>query len=84
MGCGNPRLTGVATQLRASAELYRRWSVPIGEGAKRDAASEHQRILDAVVARDVDLAVSLLDEHIALTTRLLLEAGAPGDELAQF
>jgi len=79
LGCGNPHLTRVATQLRASAELYRRWSVPIGEGAKRDAASEHQKILEAVIARDVDLAVTLLDEHIALTTRLVLESD-PGNE----
>lgn len=75
-GCDNPRLTGVATQLRASAELYRRWTAPLSEGKKRDAAAEHQRIVDAVMERNADLAVKLLDDHISLTTKILLESGA--------
>jgi DNA-binding GntR family transcriptional regulator len=75
-GSENPRLTAIATQLRASAELYRRWSLPLGHGESRDIAQEHKAIVDAVLAHDVELAVRLLTEHINLTTNLLLEAGA--------
>lgn len=73
-GCRNPRLTAIAEQLRASAELYRRWSVPLSHGHPRDIPAEHQGLVDAVLARDPDAAVSRLDAHIALTTRLLLDA----------
>jgi len=74
-GCDNPRLTGVAKHLRASAELYRQWTAPLSEGKKRDTAAEHQAIVDAVIARNADLAVQLLNDHIALTTKILLESG---------
>jgi DNA-binding GntR family transcriptional regulator len=75
-GSENPRLTAIATQLRASAELYRRWSLPLGHGESRDIAQEHRAIVDAVLVHDVELAVRLLTDHINLTTNLLLEAGA--------
>lgn len=71
-GCGNPRLTGIATQLRSSAELYRRWSGPMPGGKKRNVAQEHQDIVDAVINRDAELAVRLLSEHISRTTDILL------------
>lgn len=70
-GCPNPRLRAVAASLRDSAELYRRWSVPLGH-ENRDIAHEHRGILAAVLAHDVDSAVALLHEHIQHTTRVLL------------
>ncbi|MCU1415345.1 MAG: GntR family transcriptional regulator [Microbacteriaceae bacterium] len=79
-GCSNTRLTGIATQLRASADLYRRWSIPLGHGEPRDIVGEHKAIKDAVVARDADTAAQLLTAHIALTTNLLLEAGVAEDD----
>jgi DNA-binding GntR family transcriptional regulator len=79
-GCDNPRLTGIATQLRASAELYRRWTAPLSEGKTRDVAREHREIVDAVIARDADLAAKLLNDHISLTTRILLEAQSVGSD----
>lgn len=77
-GCDNPRLTGVATQLRASAELYRRWTAPLSEGKTRDVAAEHQRIVDAVIARNAELAAQLLNDHISLTAKILLESQTAG------
>lgn len=74
-GCSNARLRGIATQLRASAELYRRWSVPLGHERNRDIAGEHKAIADAVLRRDADLAVKLLVDHISTTTNLLLDSG---------
>lgn len=73
-GCNNPRLTGIAKQLRASAELYRQWSVHTDESHMRDVDAEHKAIAEAVVARDTDTAIRLLDAHIALTTDLLLKS----------
>jgi DNA-binding GntR family transcriptional regulator len=80
-GCPNPRLLGVASSLRDAAELYRRWSVPLAH-ERRDVAAEHRAMLDAVLAHDADAAAAALDDHIAHTTRVLLEgeqAAGAGD-----
>jgi DNA-binding GntR family transcriptional regulator len=79
-GCNNPRLTGVAKHLRASAELYRQWSAQTDESHTRDIAAEHKAIVDAALARDTKRAVKLLDAHIALTTELILQSGLAGPE----
>jgi len=71
-GCANQRLKAIAATLRDSAELYRRWSVPLGDDRERNIASEHVEILEAALARHTDLALSRLDEHIAHTTNVLL------------
>jgi DNA-binding GntR family transcriptional regulator len=72
-GCPNSRLRAIASGLRDSAELYRRWSVPLS-AERRDVAAEHRAVLEAVVDRDADQAASTLKEHISHTTQLLLEA----------
>jgi DNA-binding GntR family transcriptional regulator len=71
-GCPNPRLLAIADSLRDSAELYRRWSVPLAHG-HRDIAGEHRAILDAVLAHDPDAATAALAAHIQHTTNVLLE-----------
>jgi DNA-binding GntR family transcriptional regulator len=79
IGCGNPWLTDIAADLRASAELYRRWSIPKGHERDRDIVGEHRAIMDATLARDAELASALLARHITLTTELLLETGLVDD-----
>lgn len=74
-GCPNPRLLDVATSLRDSAELYRRWSVPLGQ-EHRDIPGEHRAMLEAVLVHDADAAVAVLAEHIQHTTDVLLETSA--------
>jgi DNA-binding GntR family transcriptional regulator len=74
-GCPNPRLRGVASSLRDSAELYRRWSVPM-EGEDRDIAGEHAALLHAALQRDADQAAGILIEHIQHTTRVLIASAA--------
>ena len=74
-GADNPRLRGIASQLRDSAELYRRWSVSLEHEHERDVAGEHRGILEAILERDEELAVRRLVDHIQLTTRLLLASG---------
>ena len=70
-GCTNARLISFTRALAEEAALYRRWSVPFE--TDRDVAGEHAAIVDAVIARDADLASERLCSHIALTARLLLE-----------
>lgn len=75
-GCDNHRLFLIAIGLRSEAELYRRWSQPLGAEQDRDLVAEHRRLLDAALARDVSAAKDALRDHIAHTTRLLLDASA--------
>jgi DNA-binding GntR family transcriptional regulator len=71
-GCANHRLRLIAAGLRDEAELYRRWSLPLGDEPDRDVAAEHRGMLQATLARDADAAAAALREHIEHTTRLLL------------
>jgi DNA-binding GntR family transcriptional regulator len=70
--CPNHRLRAVASTLRDAAELYRHWSKR-AETDTRDRDGEHRRIVDAVLARDADLATRLLDEHLRTTAGLLVD-----------
>ncbi|WP_280405091.1 GntR family transcriptional regulator [Nocardia brasiliensis] len=71
-GCSNRRLLDTAQSLRQEAELYRQWSVSLGDEPDRDVAAEHRALLDAALARDADHAQDLLRDHITHTTRLLI------------
>ena len=71
-GCGNRRLQEMAWKLREEAELYRRWSVSLGQEPRRDIAGEHRRLLDAALARQPEVAAQRLADHISHTARLLI------------
>lgn len=71
LGCDNDRLLEVATELRDEAHIYMRWSGTVGHDYDRDVAREHQEILDAVLARDADLAAKLATRHINRTAAAL-------------
>jgi DNA-binding GntR family transcriptional regulator len=75
-GGPNRRLKSVAGSLRDSAELYRRWSRSIAHDSSRDIAAEHLALLEAVLARDEELAIDLLSQHIQHTTQAVLTAAA--------
>lgn len=77
-GCPNPRLRSIALALRDSAELYRRWTVPVGHDGARDTAGEHRALLEGALARDADAAVRVLEEHLRRTARVLLDV--PGED----
>ena len=72
-GCHNHRILSIASSLRDSAELYRRWSAPIADRG-RDIAGEHRALLNATVTREADLACQLMTAHIHRTTEKLLAA----------
>jgi DNA-binding GntR family transcriptional regulator len=71
-GCPNRRLLEMALALREEAELYRRWSVSLGDEPDRDIAGEHRALRDAAVAREPERAGRLLAEHIEHTAGLLV------------
>jgi DNA-binding GntR family transcriptional regulator len=73
--CPNQRIRSAANTLRAAAEVYRHWSnigTP-GESVPRNTDSEHKGIVDAVLARDTEKAVRLLDQHLRHTARRLID-----------
>ncbi|WP_228000487.1 GntR family transcriptional regulator [Nocardia australiensis] len=71
-GCGSRRIIAITSQLRAETELYRRWAAPLLYEFDRDPAAEHQALVDAALARDIDKGIAVLRNHIAFTTQMLL------------
>ncbi|WIX82224.1 GntR family transcriptional regulator [Amycolatopsis carbonis] len=71
-GCGSPRLEAIATSLRDSAELYRRWYWALADDHQRDIAGEHRRLKDFALNRDADQAAELLGAHIERAPRALI------------
>jgi DNA-binding GntR family transcriptional regulator len=69
--CPNQRLRNMALSLRDSAELYRRWSRPIGHDEDRDVPGEHRALMDAALQGNISEAVRLLEDHLRRTTRAL-------------
>jgi len=77
-GSGSPRLYAIATALRSSACLYRRWQEAIDPfDAARDPAEEHATICQHALDGDQDSAVAALAAHIELTTTLIVASRAP-------
>jgi DNA-binding GntR family transcriptional regulator len=71
-GCGNRRLESVATSLRDSAELYRRWYWVLTDDHQRDLAREHRQLKELALARDADHGTEVLTEHIDRAPSLLI------------
>jgi len=72
-GCGSPWLMRLHNQLYDQSERYRRLSVSLAP-RRRNIGDEHQKILDAVLARDAGKAVKLLAQHLSATTAILMDA----------
>ncbi|WP_166459727.1 GntR family transcriptional regulator [Amycolatopsis pithecellobii] len=70
-GCGSPLLMELRSGPYDAAEVYRRWAGP-AEREPRDVHSEHTAIADAAIARDDELAATLLERHIRRTTEILM------------
>ena len=73
-GCANRRLLEIALSLRDAAELYRYWSQQTARHPNRNAAAEHQQLLELALARDADGATEALARHISATTEILLNS----------
>ena len=70
--CGSRWLLHMVSLLADQFDRYRRLSVESSLSGK-PVSLEHQRIVDAALKRDGDLAVRLLKDHIAHATRLIIE-----------
>lgn len=66
------RMLAIAASLRASAEVYRRWSMPF-EVTKRNVSAEHAKLVKLCLAHDADGAPQALVEHLRLTEKLILK-----------
>lgn len=66
----NDHLRGLSRNLRDRGEIFRAW----GRGASmhRDVAAEHRAITEAVLARDEEVAVARLEDHIRITASAYL------------
>jgi DNA-binding GntR family transcriptional regulator len=73
--CSSRWLLSLRRLLFAQSERYRWLSRPLAK-VERDLDKEHRQIFEAAVARDADRCVTLMDEHLALTARILIEADA--------
>ena len=68
--CNSRWLLRLHDILYAQSERYRRLSVPAAR-ADRDIEAEHLAIMQAVLDRDADKAVSLMQKHLMFTSSLL-------------
>ena len=75
-GCNSAWLLRLHDILYAQSERYRRLSVPAAR-ADRNIEAEHREIMQAVLNRDADKAVSLMQKHLMFTASLLLALGEP-------
>lgn len=71
-GAESPRLLSITRSLSDAAQMYRWWSLLPGLHAGRDLAAEHVRLMDLVLARDTEGAVSALTKHLRVTQDVLL------------
>lgn len=78
--CGSDWLLRFWNQLVDHSQRYRKTRLQ-GPLVARDVQAEHQAILDAVLRRDADAAVALMDRHLRDTEEAALaalrQAGAP-------
>jgi DNA-binding GntR family transcriptional regulator len=69
--CNSRQTMAFRAQLYDLSDRYRRLSVQSGLSG-RDFDTEHQRIMDAALARDADAAVKFTVEHFIETSRVIL------------
>ena len=72
-GASSPLLKMMVESLFDQAERYRRFSARFRK-VERSKGTEHQRIVDAVLARDQEKASKLVQNHIRSTERNVTES----------
>jgi DNA-binding GntR family transcriptional regulator len=80
-GCGSPWLLHLRTILFNHSERYRWFSGPLSK-VDRDLDREHREIAEATLSRDSERAVALMNEHLQMTTRVILDSVLSGREPA--
>ena len=77
--CDSPWLLRLRALVYDQSERYRRLSAPLA--AHRDVAQEHRDILEAALAHDEVRLRSLMREHLARTTEIILRSNLVETEL---
>jgi DNA-binding GntR family transcriptional regulator len=72
--CNSRWLCNFAEMMFDCADRYRFLAHASGQG--RDSMSEHRAIMEAVVNRDVETAIHLVDRHVLLTEEAIRRSGA--------
>ncbi|HVO90125.1 MAG TPA: FCD domain-containing protein [Casimicrobiaceae bacterium] len=72
-GCGSEWLLRFRSILYDQWDRYRRLSIKYAKD-DRDFMREHRELMEAALERDADAAAYLMNKHITMSTRLLLEA----------
>jgi DNA-binding GntR family transcriptional regulator len=80
--CDSPWLLRLRAMLYAQSERYRRLSVPMAEH-RRDLEAEHRRIMEMVLAGDVDAACRLLSDHFLATMALVRDLARQEEAAAE-
>jgi DNA-binding GntR family transcriptional regulator len=70
--CNSPWLLRFSGMLRDQTARYRLLSMHYADSAKRDVPHEHKQMLDAALAKNVEMACGLLREHYEKTTESVL------------
>jgi DNA-binding GntR family transcriptional regulator len=80
-GCGSPWLLHLRTILFNHSERYRWFTGPLSK-VDRDLDREHREIAEAALSRDSERAVALMNEHLQMTAKVILDAVSSGREPA--
>jgi DNA-binding GntR family transcriptional regulator len=73
--CGSPTIVQISQQLFDRAKRYQFLSISRG-APPRAGHEEHRCIMEAVLARDIEKAVQLANEHIGLTEQIVRNMNA--------
>ena len=73
--CGSRTILQINQQLFDRAKRYQMLSISSG-APPRAGHEEHRRIMEAVLARDVERAIQLANDHISLTEQIVLDMNA--------
>lgn len=77
--CSCPPMLTLSANLANSTLLYRRWAAASTAATARDVELEHEKILEAALARDALLLADLLRKHYEATAQVILDAGMPSN-----
>jgi DNA-binding GntR family transcriptional regulator len=80
--CQSRQTMSFRAQLYDLSDRYRRLSVQHGLGG-RDFDLEHQRIMEAALARDANTAIKFTAEHFIETTRVILAGEGRGEDFVE-
>ncbi len=78
MASRNERLSNIISNLREQIQRFRLTSLSV-PGRKEDSLKEHREILEAIQARDIQLAKHLAQEHIENAENVLIDSLKKGN-----